>query len=274
MADVFEYNSGSLFQAISTHEQPAPITDQPLVADLDPSFATSSRQTVRSTARRGAHSSAAESSTTSRSTRSSALRSRRPGTSSWPITTAIKAAGCRSCEQTFGDTWTSQLFVLADYHNVQVGTRRSQTTTPRTKAKFATTPGSAAGVRASAGGPRRRPPERGLRLGDVRRRRDRGGDGSGRALPDAHVRRPVTWRIRPDNVNDVGFFALPGDDAASGRHDPVVPVGLYIPNGRRRQARGRQEFQAFLASPAGCEAQAGAGARRWSLRRHDVRASG
>ena len=31
----------------------------------------------------------------------------------------IKAAGITPVEQTFADTWTSQLFVLADYHNVE-----------------------------------------------------------------------------------------------------------------------------------------------------------
>ena len=36
MADVFEYNSGSLFQAIAPETNLQPITDQPFVADLDP----------------------------------------------------------------------------------------------------------------------------------------------------------------------------------------------------------------------------------------------
>ena len=69
----------------------------------------------------------------------------------------IKAAGkSRRSMQTFGDTWTSQLFVLADYYNVQ---RRRARPSPSdytaNKAKYATTPAALAGLPAPAGGLRR-----------------------------------------------------------------------------------------------------------------------
>ena len=53
-----------------------------------------------------------------RSTRSSASRSRRRGPSSWPTTRRSRRPASTRSIQTYGDTWTSQLFVLADYHNV------------------------------------------------------------------------------------------------------------------------------------------------------------
>ena len=52
----------------------------------------------------------------------------------------IKAAGVAPVEQTFGDTWTSQIFVLADYHNVEAANPGWAEEYTNNEAKFATTP--------------------------------------------------------------------------------------------------------------------------------------
>ena len=59
---------------------------------------------------------------------------------------AIKAAGiaARSCA-TFGDTWTSQLFVLADYYNVQAAVPDFAEQYTTNQIKYATTPAALAG---------------------------------------------------------------------------------------------------------------------------------
>ena len=46
---------------------------------------------------------------------------------------------------TYGDTWTSQLFVLADYYNVQQAVPDFATKYTANKAKYATTPAALAG---------------------------------------------------------------------------------------------------------------------------------
>ena len=58
---------------------------------------------------------------------------------------AIKAAGYVPVAQTYGDTWTSQLFVLADYFNVQAEARTSPSDYTANQAKYATTPAALRG---------------------------------------------------------------------------------------------------------------------------------
>ena len=47
--------------------------------------------------------------------------------------------------QTFGDTWTSQLFVLADYYNVQAAVPDFADKYTANQAKYATTPAALKG---------------------------------------------------------------------------------------------------------------------------------
>ena len=59
-----------------------------------------------------------------------------------------------------------------------------------------------------------------------------------------------------DNVDDVGFFALPAQDAANTRMTIWLPNALYIPKtteGAKLEAA--KKFVAFVNSPEGCEIQ-------------------
>ena len=84
MSEVFIYNNGSLLQAMKPEQNLTPLDDQPWASQIDQTFADSlqglRRQAIRRSVR--ARRSAAGCCTTFRSTRSSASRSRRPGTSS------------------------------------------------------------------------------------------------------------------------------------------------------------------------------------------------
>ena len=84
MAEVFNYNNGSLLQALKPEQNLTPLDDQPYASQLDPTFAQSTKGSRRQAVRRavGHRRWVARCYTTSRSTRSSASRSRRPGTSS------------------------------------------------------------------------------------------------------------------------------------------------------------------------------------------------
>jgi raffinose/stachyose/melibiose transport system substrate-binding protein len=64
----------------------------------------------------------------------------------------------------------------------------------------------------------------------------------------------------PDNLKDVGFFALPGDDASKNGLTAWMPPGLYIPT-TTSNLDAAKKFVAFVASKEGCDSQtAGAGA--------------
>ena len=124
---------------------------------------------------------------------------------------ALLEAGVTPVGASFGTTWTSQLFVLADYYNVAQEVPDFAEQYTANEAHYADTPAGAAQLRAPAGGLRQRVVERGLRLGDLRgrpadahRRRDR-------PVPDAHVRHVGDRRPRPEAAQNIGFFAQPGE---------------------------------------------------------------
>ena len=57
----------------------------------------------------------------------------------------IKAAGKVAIAQTYKDTWSSQLFVLADFYNVQAAVPNFAADYTANKAKYATSPAAMAG---------------------------------------------------------------------------------------------------------------------------------
>ena len=57
----------------------------------------------------------------------------------------IKAAGITPVVTTYKDTWTSQLFVLADYYNVQAAVPTFAADYTANKVKYAATPAALAG---------------------------------------------------------------------------------------------------------------------------------
>jgi raffinose/stachyose/melibiose transport system substrate-binding protein len=61
----------------------------------------------------------------------------------------------------------------------------------------------------------------------------------------------------PDNVNDVGFFALPGDDANRTGLTTWMPNALYVRQDTAHPDEAKR-FVAFVASVAGCDAQTAA----------------
>ena len=60
-------------------------------------------------------------------------------------------------------------------------------------------------------------------------------------------------QLAPDHINDVGFFALPGDDASKNGLTVWMPAGLYIPKSNTDHLDAAKKFVAFVASKAGCD---------------------
>ena len=197
MTDVFAYNSGSLFQALKPGVAAA--AGQRRAVGRGSRRRRSCRpcrRTTRSTARRSAAPSAAASSTTRRSTRSSASRSRRRGTSSWRTTPRSRRPASTRSIQSYGETWTSQLFVLADYHNVAAAG-------PGLGPEVHGEPGQVRagaggrGLPAPRGGQQGGVPEQELRLGQVPARAQHARPGQGRALSGADDHRAEPGDLRP-----------------------------------------------------------------------------
>jgi raffinose/stachyose/melibiose transport system substrate-binding protein len=251
MTDIFQYNSGSLFQALNPMQNLADLSDiQGGVVDSFKPVVTSTDGMVR-----GVPFGAAM---------GGGIYYNKPIYKELGLTVPktwaefmannekIKAAGKVAVAQTYKDTWSSQLFVLADFFNVQAANPTFAADYTANKAKYATTPaamkgfdyleqvnkagylnadfGAASfddGVRMVANGEAAHYPMLTFALGNIKQN-------------------------FPDKVNDVGFFAQPGDDAAKNGLTVWMPAGLYV-SAKSANIDAAKKFLSFVASPAGCK---------------------
>ena len=96
-----------------------------------------------------------------------------------------KAGGIAPVEQSYGETWTSQLFVLGDYHNVEAQVPDFAAKYTAGQGQVRHHPGRPGWVPAHPRGPRRRLLQQGLRLGQAERRYQGDRHGHGGALSAA-----------------------------------------------------------------------------------------
>jgi raffinose/stachyose/melibiose transport system substrate-binding protein len=170
----------------------------------------------------------------------------------------IKAAGkAAPVIQTFGDTWTSQLFVLGDFYNVQAAVPNFAADYTANKAHYADTPAAMKGFEhgedvfkagylnadfASAKF------DDGLRMVAT---------GEGAHYPMLTFAIGGIAQNNPDQLNDVGFFAIPGDDASKNGLTVWEPAAVYIYKGTKHPEEAKK-FVAFIASTKGCDIRSAA----------------
>ena len=153
--------------------------------------------------------------------------------------------------QTYGDTWTSQLFVLADYFNIQAAKPDFAASYTANEAKYATTPEAVAGF-----GRLQETYEAGYFNADFGAATLE--DGMRMVATGAGVHYPMlTFAIgsiqqnNPEQINDVGFFALPGDGDVSGL-TIWMSAAAYIPRSSSN-IQAAKDFLNFMASAEGCQ---------------------
>ena len=169
----------------------------------------------------------------------------------------IKAAGIAPVIQTFGDPWTAQLFVLADYYNVQAAEPDFAQRYTNNQVKYASDPVALKGFERQ---------EEVFKAGDLNpdfasAKFEDGlrmvAEGKGAHYPMLSITVGTIAKNSPALVNDVGFFALPGDDAAKNGLTTWMPNALYI-YARTKHPDEAKRFVAFVASKEGCDAQTAA----------------
>ncbi len=166
----------------------------------------------------------------------------------------IKAAGIIPVMQTYGDTWTSQLFVLGDYHNVQAVEPNFAADYTANKAKYATSAAASKGFD---------------RLEELNKAGYYNSDYASALFADGVVRLGkgeaahfpmLTFAVstldgtNPELSENIGFFAQPGDDAATNGLTVWMPSGMYIPKtteGAKLEAA--KKFLAFQLSTEGLQ---------------------
>ncbi len=256
MADIFWYNSGSLLQALNPAESLVDLSGEDFIANLDESFlpTVSVGDAIfgvpYETAMGGG-----------------ILYNKKVfadnGLSvpkSWAEFAAnndkLKAAGVAPVGATWGgtDTWTSQLFVLADYCNVEMAVPGFADKYTANQAHYSDTPAARKGFDRL---------QEGFEKGWWQK--DFGAatfdDGLNMLAAGEIAQYPMlTFPLgtiaenHPDNIQDIGFFGIPGDDAAKNCATIWMPAAIYIPKTTTTNLEEAKKFLAFAASVEGTEA--------------------
>lgn len=260
MSDVFIYNNGSLLQAIKPEQNLTPLDDQPWAGQLDGNFASSSKG-LDGKLYGGPYGTAFGGGVLYNIPLYKKLGLKIPTT--WDEfmknNEVIKSDGSAApVEQTYGETWTSQLFVLGDYHNVDAAVPDFAEQYTANKAKYATTPEALAGFEHI-----QEVKDAGYFNKDFASAKLNDGikavaTGTAAHYPQLGGSANNIENVAPGKSKDVGFFALPGDDAASNGMT-VWPgtAAMYIPKtveGAKLDAA--KKFVAFAATQEGCDAYA------------------
>lgn len=255
MADVFSYNSGSLFQALNPAQNLLDLTNEPWQANVLDSFkptVTAPDGTVR-----GAPNGTAM---------GGGIFYNKPiyeelgleVPKSWSAFMAnnekIKAAGKVPVIQTFGSTWTSQLFVLGDFYNVQAAVPNFAEDYTNNKAKYATTPAAMKGFERQADVYNAGYLNEDFAAATFEEGVVKVATGEGAHYPMLTFAISTISQLAPENINDVGFFAIPGDDPEVNGLTVWMPGGTYIA-ANTDQPEAAKKFVAFIASPEGCAAE-------------------
>jgi raffinose/stachyose/melibiose transport system substrate-binding protein len=253
MADVFRYNAGSLFQALNPPQTMLDLTNEPFQANVIDSF----KPTV--TAPDGKVYGVPEEAAMGGGILYNKKIYEELGLSvpkTWDEFMAnnekIKAAGKVPVIQTFGDTWTSQLFVLGDFYNVQAADPTFAADYTANKAKYASIPAAMAGFQHG---------EDVFKAGYLNEdfaaaKFDDGvrmvATGEGAHYPMLTFAIGGIAQNYPENLQDVGFFAIPGPDASSNGLTVWMPAAVYIAKTTKHPEEAKK-FVAFIASTRGCD---------------------
>ncbi len=256
MPDIFQYNSGSLFQALKPEQTIADLSDLPSAAGILDTFkkvVSASDGHVR-----GIPFGPAMGGGIFYNRKIYAELGLQPP-KTWADFIAnnqkIKAAGKVALAQTYGTTWTSQIFVLADFFNVQSEVPNFATDYTANKVKYATTPAAL----------------RGFEHVEEVAKAGLFNEDFGAATFDDGMRMVSTGEAAhypsltfgigniqqnfPDNLQDVGFFAVPGNDAAKNGLTIWMPAALYL-SAKAEHLEEAKKFLDFVASKEGCELMA------------------
>lgn len=252
MNDLFWYNSGSLLQALNPSETLVDISDQPCVANLQESYLPTVSDENGTYGVPGETAMAGGILYNKAIYEDLGLSVPTTWTEFAANNAAIKEAGIAPVGQTYaGDsTWTSQLFVLADFYNVLAAHPDWAEQYTGNQAKYATTPEALAGFQRLQQGF-----EEGWWQEDFGSATyDEGltllAEGQIAHYPMLTFALPTLAERDPEGGQNIGFFAQPGD---SGTGATIwMPGSLYIPN-TTEDVDVAKDFLCFVASVEGTE---------------------
>lgn len=253
MNDIFYYNSGSLLQALNPSETLVDLSQEPFIANIAESFLPTVSQNdgifgvpVGFAAAGGI---------LYNKTVYEQLGLSVPAT--WEEFAAnnetIKEAGIPPVLQTYGDTWTAQLFVLADNYNVVQAYSNFAEDYTNNQAKYADLPEAREGFAHLQEGFEKDWYQQDFETTRFEQGLEMLANGDVAQYPMLTQVMPTIATNWPDKVDDIGFFALPGTDASKNGATVWMPLAFYAPK-TAEHIDVIMDFFAFVASTAGTEA--------------------
>jgi len=258
MAEVFVYNNGSLLQAIKPEQNLVPMDDQPWVSTLDKTFVDSTKA-ADGKLYGGPWGTMQGGGVLYHIPTYKKLGLEIPQT--WDEfmknNEEIKKAGIDPVIQSYGETWTSQLFVLGDYHNVEAQVPDFAAQYTAGKMKYANTPVALEGFKHIQQVQEAGYFNKNYRSAELNDGIKMVAEGKGVHYPQLGGVTANIENVAPGKSNDVGFFPLPGNDPATFGLTVWPGAGLYIPKtveGDKLDAA--KKFVEFMTTQPGCDALA------------------
>jgi raffinose/stachyose/melibiose transport system substrate-binding protein len=257
MSDLFLYNTGSLFQALSPDETMVPVDDA-VVGRINESFTPT--VTAGDQVYGVPIGFAMGGGVLYNKAVYDELKLDIPKT--WDEFMAnnakIKAAGTAApVAQTYQETWTAQLFVLGDYHNVQEAEPSFADDYTAGETGYSSNEVADDGFEHLQEVNEAGYLNKDFASSDYNdgiRMIAKGEAAHYPMLTDAIMEVAASY---PKDLDDLGFFALPGEDAEAAGLTVWTSSGLYIPTTTEdEELEAAEDFRAFVASKAGCASQA------------------
>lgn len=255
MNDLFQYNTGSLLQALNPATQLVPVTSESFMTSVQDSFV----QTVTVDGQ-------AYGVPFGQATGGGILYSKEvyqklglqiPKT--WKEFMAnnatIKEAGIDPVVQTYGSTWTAQILVLSDFHNVLAADPQWADEYTAGKAKFSQEPAIKGFERLQE------IYDAGYLNKDFASTKDVQGlqmlvDGTAAQYPMLTSTVANLTSMGEGATDKVGFFAQPGEDASSNGITLWTPSAIYIPKTTEGSTlEAAKEFLSWMVTPEACDIQ-------------------
>ncbi|SLK02069.1 ABC transporter substrate-binding protein [Arthrobacter sp. P2b] len=254
MADVFSYNTGSLFQQINPEQNLVPLTSEPYMDNVLDSYkpvVTSGSEVYGVPVGTG---SAGGVMYNKKVYEQLGLSVPKTWDEFMENSRKIKDAGIDPIIQTYQTTWTSQLFVLGDFANVAAANPTFAEDYTANKVKYATDPAAIKGFEHQEEAFKAGLFNEDFASATYAQGLEKLVNGEGAHYPILSFALPEIQVSYPDKINDLGIFPLPSDDASKNPLTVWLPGGVYLPKSTQNVEEAKK-FLAFIASKEGCDSQ-------------------
>lgn len=254
MADVFSYNTGSLFQQINPEQNLVPLTDEPYMDNVSDSFkpvVTAGSDVYGVPVGTG---SAGGVMYNKKVYEELDLSVPKTWDEFMENSRKIKDAGIDPIIQTYQTTWTSQLFVLGDFANVAAANPTFAEDYTANKVKYSTDPAAIKGFEHQEEAFKAGLFNEDFASATYAQGLEKLVNGEGAQYPILSFALPEIQVSYPDQINDLGIFPLPGEDASKNPLTVWLPGGIYLPKSTENVEEAKK-FLAFIASKEGCDSQ-------------------